>query len=83
MFVLQTGDQEMDPERIVDDPPKYVEPKSADDLRKEKKSEAAKLSRKEVVDDFVRKYLPFFHKPHDRSTALDGDDSGAMKTGGK
>lgn len=77
----------MDPERVIDQPPKFIEPKSAEDMRKDKKSEAAKLSRKEVVDEFIRKYLPFFrgdqNKPHDRSTALDGDEGGAMKTGGK
>ena len=70
----------MDPEKLVDEPPKFLLPATADEIGKS--SEARKLSRKEVVDNFIRKYLPFWGeqaKPHDRSTALDGDKSGGGK----
>ena len=77
----QTGDKEIDPEKVISDPPKYVTPGTSDIMRKRKKKpDAAWLSKEEATERFVHKYLPFrfmkpksdeLRTPHEASTALD------------
>ena len=57
---IQTGDKEIDPEKVIPDPPKYTTPGTSDAMRKrKKKTDAFWLTKEEATERFVDKYLPF------------------------
>ena len=60
MSSIQTGDKEIDPEKVIPDPPKYTTPGTSDAMRKrKKKTDAFWLTKEEATERFVDKYLPF------------------------
>jgi hypothetical protein len=67
----------MDSSRLVDKPPKWIEPMTASQLRR---TSHEVQTREEFVDTFMEKYVPYLdrakdgsveEKPHDKATALD------------